>query len=521
MPLKINREKFDSLPPAAKTEVEAAIAEIFDATQANPLIGFFPGDKQKPALAMDTDIMAVFAGNRYGKTCVGAVKNLIDALDEEDVPEHLRKFKKWQPPFYCRVLAPDFTDYIDAVILPEIRKWCPPNALAGGSWDKAYSEGRRTLTFRNGSQFRFFSYKQDKGQLGGSSVHRVWFDEPPPQTHRNECLARLIQYDGDELFTMTPLHGVSWLEMEVYKKRTEPHITVIKGSGLDNPVNSESAVMRIINQYPEEERQARLYGDFVHFAGRVLPEFNERDHVVDTILPHHLAGHEVVVGIDPGWDHGFAVAFCAFDVEGNCLIFDEIEARGKTVEQVIVQMRSKLGYWNVTPAYFVIDSAGEQTSVITGYSVRTEFRRLGIPTRKAKNTAHSWGPSVDRLRSMFGYRVEEVVDGETKMVLKPRLKMTRDCPVTIDQTIAYHHKYDADDLSTEDKNPRPYKKFDDLVDAYRYVVMSRTYQDPIFSPQEIEEERPDLTKVAAMGWHLEQMRRIEEEQNFFPMHGHY
>lgn len=515
MPLKIDRKKLNALPSAERKEVEAALASIYDATQANPLIGFYPGKKQIPALEMSTDIMAIFAGNRFGKSCVGAVKNLIDALDEEDVPEHLRQYKKWQPPFYCRVMAPDFTDYIDAVILPEIRKWVPQHALAGGSWDKAYSEGRRTLTFRNGSMFRFFSYKQDKNQLGGSSVHRAWYDEPPPQTHRNETLARLIQYDGDELFTMTPLHGVSWLEMEVYKKRSEPHITVVKGSGLDNPVNSEAAVMRIINQYPEEERQARLYGDFVHFAGRVLPEFNERDHVVDPILPHQLAGHEVVVGIDPGWDHGFAVSFCAFDVHGNCLVFDEMEERGKTVEQVVGAIRSRLAYWQVTPAYYVIDSAAKQSSVITGYSVQDEFRRLGIPTRRAKNQAYSWGPSVDRLRSMMGYRVE--VDGES--VLQPRFKVGRNCEQTVDQTIAYHHKYDADDMSVETKTPRPYKHFDDLVDAYRYVVMSRTYQDPLFSPKEEEVQVPDLTRVAAMGYHLEQLQR--ERDHELAMHGYF
>lgn len=475
------------------------------------MAGFWPSPKQVSLLEANDDLVAAFAGNRFGKTAIGTIKNLIDALDEEDVPEHLRQHKKWQPPFKCWVLAPTLGDSIESVILPEIKKWVPAHALAGGSWDKAYSVGRRTLTFRNGSQFKFFAYNQDHDQLTGAAVHRIWYDEPPPQKHRNEALMRLATLNGDELFTMTPLHGVSWLEKLVYKRRHEDGITVIKGSGLDNPIMDKRALHRIIEQYPEEERQARLHGDFVHFAGRIFKEFNERDHVVDEVSPSDLKGHEIIVGIDPGWDHGFAVSFCAFDVEGNVLVFDELLERGKTVTQVAQKIRSTLASWGVTPEYFVIDSAGEQTSVITGYSVRSEFRRLGIPTRKAKNTAHSWQPSVDRVRAMLGHEV----DGE----LRPRIKVTRNCYGTIDSLISYHYRDDADDLSKENRTPRPYKKDDDLVDAFRYVVTSRTYQDPFFLPQEEEEEPPDLTKVAAMGYHLELMQREQEQE--LAMHGYF
>lgn len=464
----------------------------------------------------ETELFALANGLAVSNTSAGVIKNLIDALDEEDIPDHLRPYKKWEPPFYCWILGPTLQDSIESVILPEIKKWCPQHALAGGNWDKAYSVGRRTLTFRNGSQFKFFAYNQDHDQLTGAAVHRIHFDEPPPQKHRNEAMMRLATLDGDELFTLTPLHGVSWLEKLIWKQRHQDDITVVKGSGLDNPIMDSRSLKRIIEQYPEEERQARLHGDFVHFSGRIFKEFNDRDHVVDEIKPADLAGHEIVVGIDPGWDHGFAVSFVAFDVEGNCLVFDELLERGKTVTQVANRIRSTLASWSAAPEYFVIDSAGEQTSVITGYSVRSEFRRLGIPTRKAKNTAHSWQPSVDRIRAMLGHEVDGV-DGERE--LRPRIKVARNCVNTIDSMVSYHYRDDADDLSKENRTPRPYKKDDDLVDALRYVVTSRTYQDPFFAPQEEEEEAPDLTKVAAMGFHLEQMRRQEEQE--LAMHGYY
>lgn len=505
MPLKYDRKVYESLPAAAKREVDAALAHLGEAAKQNPMVGYHPSPRQAELLAMETPIMAVFAGNRMGKTSGGVIKNLIDALDESDVPDHLHQFKKWDPPFHCWILAPTLEDSIEQVILPEIKKWIPEHALAGGSWDKGYQVGRRQLVFRNGSKFKFFTYKQDAETLTGAAVHRIWYDEPPPQKHRNEAMMRLSTLNGDELFTMTPLHGVSWLEKAIWKERHDPEITVIKGSGLDNPIVNRKAHLRIISQYPEEEQQARLHGDFVHFAGRIFKEFNNSDHVIPPLLnPSQLKAHDIVVSIDPGWDHGFAVTFNAFDIEGNCLTFDEIHARGKVVSQVAHEIAAKLAYWRVEPEYFVIDGkGGRQTSVITGGNVRKEFARYGIHCRFAKNDPHTWMPSVNRMREMLATKDP---DGNP---VQPRLKVTENCQYTIDGYLSYHYKDDADDASMEDRKPRAYKKDDDELDTVRYAVMSRAGQDPFFDPVEIEPEEPDLVHFAAPSVHIQQLEERE------------
>lgn len=505
MPINIDRAKYNKLGPAAKQEVDAALASLAEMVEANPMTGYFPSPKQAELLAMDTPIMAAFAGNRFGKTSGAVIKNLIDALDEHDIPDHLRHYKKWDPPFYCWIIAPTFAESIEGVILPEIKKWVPMHALAGGEWDKAYDIGRRTITFRNGSKFKFFTYKQDAETLTGASVHRISYDEPPPQKHRNEAMARLIQYGGDEFFAMTPLHGVSWIQKEIWKERHSEPISVIKGSGYDNPVVDKASLERIIAKYPEEERKARLYGDFVFFSGRIFPEFNAKDHVIPPIMPEQLRDHDVIVSIDPGWDHGFAVTFNAFDNDGCCLTFDEIHGRGKTVAQMAHEIRNRCSYWGITPAWYVIDGkGGRQVSVMTGYNTKAEFLKYGIHCRFAKNDPNSWMPSVNRMRTMLA--TKDFNGNE----IQPRLKVTENCHYTIEGYVSYHFKDDADDASAPDRTPRPYKKDDDELDTVRYAVMSRAYQDPYFHEEVKEEEPPDLHQVSAMGYHLEQLRREEE-----------
>lgn len=505
MPLKINREAYDKLPPAKRDEVDKALAAYAEKVKANPMSGFHPSPKQADLLEAKTPIVAAFAGNRFGKTASAVIKNLIDALDAEDVPDHLRQYKKWEPPFRCWIIAPTLEDSIEQVIIPELKKWVPEYALAGGSWEKGYQVGRRQLLFRNGSKFKFFTYKQDAESLTGADVHRITYDEPPPQKHRNEAMMRLSTHNGDELFVMTPLHGVSWIQKAIYKNRHDPDITVVRGSGLDNPIANKEAHLRIIEQYPEEERAARLHGDFVFFSGRIFPEFNPRDHVIPQIAPDKLRDHEVIVSIDPGWDHGFAVTFNAFDINGCCLVFDEIHARGKTVAQISRLIKERLAYWRITPSYYLIDGkGGKQVSVITGWSAKKEFSRYGIICRYAKNEPHSWMPSVNRMRAMLATADDE---GET---IEPRLKVTENCQYTVDGFISYHFVDDADDESRPDRNPRPYKKDDDELDTVRYAVMSRAYQDPYFQEAVAEEEHPDLHRVAAMGYHLEQLAAQDE-----------
>jgi hypothetical protein len=49
------------------------------------------------------------------------------------------------------------------------------------------------------------TYEMDLDKFGGAAKHFIAYDEPPPEDIREECLWRLADYAGFEMFAMTPL----------------------------------------------------------------------------------------------------------------------------------------------------------------------------------------------------------------------------------------------------------------------------------------------------------------------------
>src|SRR5690606_23089424 len=107
------------------------------------------------------------------------------------------------------------------------------------------------LWFKNGSYAEFMSQEQDKTAFQGTSLHRVHFDEEPKYDHGkkvwNECMARLIDEDGDTLVTMTPLLGMSWVYDDLYVPATNgqsANVVVTTVSTEENPNLSRAGIAR-------------------------------------------------------------------------------------------------------------------------------------------------------------------------------------------------------------------------------------------------------------------------------------
>ncbi|NBT36174.1 MAG: hypothetical protein EBT03_11700, partial [Betaproteobacteria bacterium] len=238
MAFRINTSLLESLSEDDRKLVESELRILEEVRAQNPLEAYIPHVKQVTFHDSREDLKVFLGGNRSGKTTAGIIDNLIQALSPEDVPKHLQQFKRWSPPFYCRVVTPDLGQTLDQVVLQKIREWCPPRALQGGSLDKAFDQRLRVLRFANGSWFQFMSNDQDLDKFGGAALHRIHYDEEPRQDIRKESLARLIDYGGDELFTMTPLRGMSWMYDDVwtpFQNGTLRGATVVTVDMDDNP----------------------------------------------------------------------------------------------------------------------------------------------------------------------------------------------------------------------------------------------------------------------------------------------
>lgn len=336
---------------AERREAEALAAELIDLRESNPLQFFEPYPKQEQFLAAREWLKAFFGGNGAGKTAIGIVDDLIQLVDEDVLPDRLRRYKRWQPPFYLRICAPKLA-VIDGVILEKLREMTPKGQLRGGSFDKAYDKVNRKLHFANGSWVLFNTYDQDRDAHAGVELHRVHFDEEPEGEHGKglytENVARLRRYapDAQVMFTMTPLFGLSWTFDEVWERRDEDAVFCAVASMLDNPYIDHESMLRGFAHLSEAERRAVVSGEFVAFHGRVLAEFDEDRHVVDPPSLRHVQGLDNVVGIDPGMARG-GVLWSGFDRDNVMLSYDELYPSGLPVPALALEIFAQSARWGL------------------------------------------------------------------------------------------------------------------------------------------------------------------------------
>jgi phage terminase large subunit-like protein len=235
------------------------------------------------------------------------------------------------------------------------------------------------------------TFEQDIDKFGGAALHRCHFDEEPPEPIWKECGARLIDYGGDQVFTMTPLMGMSWMYDSIYARRFEEKFTVVEADMDDNPHLNQEEKDEYLEGLTDEERKARKSGQFTHFGGVVFPEFDPDIHIVpeDSIDPEHIAGQEVIVAIDPGLNKT-AVSFLAFDKDNSALVFDELYLSNATVETAASAIKQKLIDWGtekgpLVPKMFVIDPSARNRSLVNKDQVQGEYARCGIYCAPAQN----------------------------------------------------------------------------------------------------------------------------------------
>lgn len=472
--MRINRARLEELPESERARAERLLDEYRRLHEQNPLLRYNHPDsplkhpKQLEYHASKDKIKAFIGGNRSGKTAAGIVDDLIQLCDEDVLPEHLKPFKRWQPPTRARIVAPKFNENIEQVIMPTIRQWVPKSQLKGGSWDKAFSKSRRVLEFENGSTVQFLTFDQDLDAHAGAALHRVHFDEEPEgeggQAMWHENMMRLADFDGDFTMTMTPLFGLSWSFDEIWRRRTQPGITVVQVDSTENPHVNQDALDLEFGRMSKEERQARKEGKFVHFAGLFYPEFGE-EHLKPRPTPQHVKEQSIIVGIDPGLNRT-GVVWVAFDNDNVGFVFQELYPEQAIVENVAKAIFTLNQRWGIEPDYYVIDPSARNRSTINAEAIESAYLRAGLPTIRGQNDRPAGILEVKRRLQQQGLFVSE------------------DCPNLVNEFEHYRK-----DPNSQDEFAAV-KKDDHLVDALRYVSMARPWNEKYGAAREPERWRP-------------------------------
>jgi hypothetical protein len=497
--LQIDPDALARLPKAERQLVADQLREVEEAFKRNPLLAYQPHEKQARFHRLPSARSRLFiGGNRSGKTTSTHVDTIIQCIDVDVVPEHLLAYKLWEPPFYCRIVGPDLTRWLEGVSLQKFREWCPRGQLRGGSLERGWDKQQLMLRFKNGSWVQFMSNDQDLDKFAGAALKRVVYDEPPRQDIRRECLMRLIDYGGEELYGLTPTEGMSnWLYDDFYEPweklreqdLSDGEVEAALGARLllvdmdDNPHLARADKEWALGGLSREEREGRRTGRFVAFSGLIYHEFSKSRHVIpaEGRLPE---GVEVFAGIDAGLRQP-AVVYAYLDQDDTMVVFDEIAPRNWTIPRVCAEIQRRNAKWGITPRWYVIDPAVRNKNSQTGRSDQQEFVDNGIVAIPGQNDVRT---GINKVK----VRLEAD---------PPKLLVAAGCETLLGEFKKYRWKTPA--ARTENQaREAPVKADDHCLDALRYVCMQRPW-----APNPDAPKPSDTMKDRILRHHLKRLKR--------------
>ena len=226
------------------------------------------------------------AANGVGKscTCANIVANICFGPQNEYFK--LPLFENFPYLKRGRIISDPTT--IKTKIVPELKKWFPSNRYKE-QWNtnkdgKGYESKWTTDT---GFEFDIMSNEQETKEYESTDLGWVWFDEPSRRDIYKATVAR-TRAGGIIFWGFTPLTYSAWIKDEIYDKRDGKMIDYVEADVWANCKDipgtrgmlSKDNIDKMISQYSEDEKTARIEGKFGHLLGRVHKTFNRKFHVV-------------------------------------------------------------------------------------------------------------------------------------------------------------------------------------------------------------------------------------------------
>jgi hypothetical protein len=471
-------------------EVLELLAKANEAAEENPLYSYLPHTRQRIFHENRVKTKAFVGGNRSGKSTATVVDCLIQAIDLDQVPDHLKGYRIWPKgtKFKCRFITPDYGKPFQSLV-EAIQMWVPPSQLRGGSWETAYKDKDHILYFANGSVFDFMTTEQPSSKHGGSARHRIVWDEEPPDTEEGERIytqarMRIADYHGDMLWGFTPIsEKLGWVFDEIYEQAVEDGeevsdrvwlnadagLLLVQATIYENPHLSEEGREDAIAGIRADQRAAVTEGTFTSAKGLVYEEFDPLPggaHVApEEWIDRELVGNlEHIDGIDPGQVET-AVLFAGVDKHGRVVVYDELTLSGRSAvpEHAAGLINNKRESWGLQPVgkYTVIDPAARSRGLGDGERVGEAWITAGIPVLYGKNDLEAGCMEIERRM------VHQIDDGEGGLKPFSLLVISSRCTGLIKQLRKYRKQ------PKEDGSFGVAKKNDHKPDALRYICMER------------------------------------------------
>ncbi len=430
----------------------------------------------------DYFILFISAANGVGKTalCSNILANLM--FPSENYYFRDKFFKDF--PYLKRGRVITDSALVEKNVVNELKFWFPEGKYSARKAGKHYDSQFNTAS---GWSFDIMTYQQDPREFEGVTLGWAWFDEPPSDAILKATISRMRK-GGIIIISATPISGSAHLydmfatgevDVQVQLREGDEAITV-KRKVFHMTADVESACMehgirghlehehivQMIAEYPEDERQARIYGKFQHLVGLVYKRFDKNIHV---IKPFALNPKDFVVlqMLDPHPRNNDAGLWVAIDRKGTKYIVDEYWAKPDDVKQMAWHIKKKNAEYRIVGMYgdpsMFIEDQHTQRSLNT---MLIEEGLAYIPASKSRQASDA------RIATALNYTQ---VNGH--MVRAPELYVFDTCKRFIFEI--EHYRWDEWKGSTAEgrnRKEKPVDKDDHMIENLgRALIMEQPF----------------------------------------------
>lgn len=320
------------------------------------------------------------------------------------IPQSARTFIKI--PARVIIIAEDW-DKADEIFVkgtPEraglLTRFVPEDALA--CKPKVHQSGVQCeWTFKNGSTIQIDtekSYINNPKSFEGGQYDKVHYDEPKKRELRDALARGLVDTNGYESFTLTPVKGAQWIKNEVFDKAgINRDVQNFFFHAKDNPHISQTGFANFLSKLDVHNRKVRGEGEWDHLSGLVYKEFSSA-HVkdggnmcdpfdTDEKKAWLKENATLYVSIDPHPKNPMTALLMVADSKKRLTVIDELYVAA-LIPEFCDLLQSRFLFWGLQPQEIIIDPLAFENDPRDGLCWADDFINAGLfvqpaPKRKA------------------------------------------------------------------------------------------------------------------------------------------
>jgi len=227
-------------------------------------------------------------------------------------------------------------------------------------------------------------------------------------------------------------------------------------------------IMKIISEYSDEDKQARIFGKFQHLTGLVFKEFKRNIHV---IKPFDINPRDYVVveALDTHTRNEDAVVWMAIDRYGRKIVIDEIYEH-YTTSELAAKIKHKSQNYRVVKR--VIDPSADIVDQHSGRSLKSDLYNMGLDYDLGSKQRH-------RATQLIKDELHYTISGN-QILKAPTLYFFSSCTRSIWEMEHWQYgEWTGKTAQTRSPNEKPVDKDDHCIEDIGRCLLTDTHFSPM------------------------------------------